>query len=241
MLASADNIRARARQLALDREGRIKGQRFSRREWMRAAAPAAAAFASARPLTAWSEPTLLPGSFGAPTQNQPEQSPARIQFSAQTLPFRLDSDETPKFPHAPATMAGGCAVFDYNKDGRRGLLDKGKTREFGGTGISRRRLRLLTANGISAHLNRKARRGRKELPNGKRTVDQKDVSRQRRRCGRSFLFHEANLGRGARHITGAMARRQRRSALFFLPRADSFFRSSASKSFLGSRRKDAPG
>lgn len=43
---------------------------------------------------------------------------AQIQFSLQTLPFRVESDETPKFPHAPATMAGGVAVFDYNKDGR---------------------------------------------------------------------------------------------------------------------------
>jgi enediyne biosynthesis protein E4 len=50
-----------------------------------------------------------------------EKSPAPtapIQFSLQTLPFRVESDETPKFPHAPATMAGGVAVFDYNNDGR---------------------------------------------------------------------------------------------------------------------------
>ncbi len=43
---------------------------------------------------------------------------AKIKFSLQTLPFRLESDETPNFPHVPATMAGGVAVFDYNKDGR---------------------------------------------------------------------------------------------------------------------------
>jgi hypothetical protein len=30
----------------------------------------------------------------------------------------VESDETLKTPHAPATMAGGVAVFDYNKDGR---------------------------------------------------------------------------------------------------------------------------
>ncbi len=41
-----------------------------------------------------------------------------IQFSLETLPFRVESDETPKFPHAPATMAGGVAVFDFNNDGR---------------------------------------------------------------------------------------------------------------------------
>src|SRR5215469_2584978 len=43
---------------------------------------------------------------------------ARIQFSLQTLPFRLETDETLSAPHVPATMAGGVAVFDYNRDGR---------------------------------------------------------------------------------------------------------------------------
>jgi hypothetical protein len=43
---------------------------------------------------------------------------SNIKFSLQTLLFRLDSDETLKTPHAPATMAGGVAVFDYNRDGR---------------------------------------------------------------------------------------------------------------------------
>ena len=47
---------------------------------------------------------------------------AKIRFSLQTLPFRLDSDETSKTPHAPATMAGGVAVFDYNRDGRPDLF-----------------------------------------------------------------------------------------------------------------------
>jgi enediyne biosynthesis protein E4 len=61
-------------------------------------------------------PVLLPD-LGSSGRKQRQQSRARIQFSLQTLPFRLDSDETLKFPHAPATMAGGCAVFDYNKDG----------------------------------------------------------------------------------------------------------------------------
>ena len=48
----------------------------------------------------------------------PRSGTAPIQFALQTLPFRVESDETPKFPHAPATMAGGVAVFDYNRDGR---------------------------------------------------------------------------------------------------------------------------
>ncbi len=42
----------------------------------------------------------------------------RIKFELQPLPFRLETDETLSSPHAPSTMAGGAAVFDYNKDGR---------------------------------------------------------------------------------------------------------------------------
>jgi hypothetical protein len=42
----------------------------------------------------------------------------QIKFELQSLPFRVETDETLKAPHAPATMAGGVAVFDYNKDGR---------------------------------------------------------------------------------------------------------------------------
>jgi len=45
-------------------------------------------------------------------------APPRIRFSLETLPCRLETDETLATPHAPATMAGGVAVFDYNKDGR---------------------------------------------------------------------------------------------------------------------------
>lgn len=46
------------------------------------------------------------------------ESTSKIRFALQTLPFRVESDETLKTPHAPATMAGGVAVFDYNNDGR---------------------------------------------------------------------------------------------------------------------------
>ena len=35
----------------------------------------------------------------------------------QPIDFKLDSDETPEH-HAPETMAGGVAVFDYNNDGK---------------------------------------------------------------------------------------------------------------------------
>jgi len=40
-----------------------------------------------------------------------------IQFAFQPIDFRLDSNESPKH-HAPETMAGGVAVFDYNNDGK---------------------------------------------------------------------------------------------------------------------------
>jgi enediyne biosynthesis protein E4 len=62
---------------------------------------------------------MFPVSF-IESQSRPTgpASSAKIKFSLQTLPFRVESDETPAFPHAPATMAGGVAVFDYNKDGR---------------------------------------------------------------------------------------------------------------------------
>jgi enediyne biosynthesis protein E4 len=62
---------------------------------------------------------VAPVSFLA-SQNRPSSpsGSAKIKFALQTLPFRVESDETPSFPHAPATMTGGVAVFDYNKDGR---------------------------------------------------------------------------------------------------------------------------
>jgi hypothetical protein len=41
----------------------------------------------------------------------------RIKFVASKIPFHLETDETPT-RHVPATMAGGVAVFDFNKDGR---------------------------------------------------------------------------------------------------------------------------
>jgi hypothetical protein len=42
--------------------------------------------------------------------------PSPIHFVYQPIDFRLDSCETPE-RHAPETMAGGVAVFDYNNDG----------------------------------------------------------------------------------------------------------------------------
>jgi len=46
-----------------------------------------------------------------------QNSQGPIRFVFQPIPFRLENDETP-IRHAPATMAGGVAVFDYNRDGR---------------------------------------------------------------------------------------------------------------------------
>jgi hypothetical protein len=40
-----------------------------------------------------------------------------IQFVYQPIDFKLDSSETPEH-HAPETMAGGVAIFDYNNDGK---------------------------------------------------------------------------------------------------------------------------
>lgn len=42
---------------------------------------------------------------------------APIHFSFRAIPFVLDSNETPQ-KHAPETMAGGVAIFDYDNDGR---------------------------------------------------------------------------------------------------------------------------
>jgi hypothetical protein len=40
-----------------------------------------------------------------------------IHFELRKIPFRLENDETPA-KHAPETMPGGVAIFDYNGDGR---------------------------------------------------------------------------------------------------------------------------
>jgi len=47
----------------------------------------------------------------------PQEARSPIRFALQGIPFRLESDET-LIRHVPATMAGGVAVFDYNRDGR---------------------------------------------------------------------------------------------------------------------------
>jgi hypothetical protein len=48
---------------------------------------------------------------------QPVATDSPIRFAYQPIDFQLDTDETPE-RHAPETMAGGVAVFDYNNDGK---------------------------------------------------------------------------------------------------------------------------
>lgn len=63
-------------------------------------------------LTANAGPQATEAAKPAPTT---AESP--IRFGFQAIDFKLDSDETPQF-HAPETMAGGVAIFDYNNDGK---------------------------------------------------------------------------------------------------------------------------
>ncbi len=60
-----------------------------------------------------------PASAGSPRTGTPSPSTgdAAIRFVYQPVDFKLDSCETPE-RHAPETMAGGVAVFDYNNDGK---------------------------------------------------------------------------------------------------------------------------
>ncbi|MGO9086666.1 MAG: CRTAC1 family protein [Terriglobales bacterium] len=55
---------------------------------------------------------VLPGQHSQTVE--PPKSP--IHFTPRSIPFSLDSCETPQ-RHAPETMAGGVAVFDYDNDG----------------------------------------------------------------------------------------------------------------------------
>jgi hypothetical protein len=54
----------------------------------------------------------------APAQGTPAKTPANspIRFACRSIDFQLDSGETPQ-RHAPETMAGGVAIFDFNNDG----------------------------------------------------------------------------------------------------------------------------
>lgn len=59
-----------------------------------------------------------PGSKAAPEPETVTQDKrGSMRFAFEPIDFRLDSSETPE-RHAPETMAGGVAVFDYNNDGK---------------------------------------------------------------------------------------------------------------------------
>lgn len=51
------------------------------------------------------------------TLAQPEKQVGAIHFHYQSIAFQLETDETAE-RHAPETMAGGVAIFDYNNDGK---------------------------------------------------------------------------------------------------------------------------
>src|ERR1043166_5740418 len=50
-------------------------------------------------------------------QSAPGKDSSPIHFTYQSIDFRLENSETP-LAHAPETMAGGVAIFDYNNDGK---------------------------------------------------------------------------------------------------------------------------
>lgn len=64
-----------------------------------------------RPALHSQSPPKAPTSSAKPTSDSP------IRFAYQPIDFQLETDETPE-RHAPETMAGGVAVFDYNNDGK---------------------------------------------------------------------------------------------------------------------------
>src|SRR5215831_10203875 len=52
-----------------------------------------------------------------PPKNSAASPSSPIHFTFLPIDFKLDSNESPQH-HAPETMAGGVAVFDYNNDGK---------------------------------------------------------------------------------------------------------------------------
>jgi hypothetical protein len=64
------------------------------------------------------QPALHPQSAAkTPTSPAKPADDSPIRFAYQPIDFQLETDETPE-RHAPETMAGGVAVFDYNNDGK---------------------------------------------------------------------------------------------------------------------------
>src|SRR5580765_1176838 len=69
----------------------------------------------------------VPAAFLAPQTKPPAREDSKsvtdsaIHFVFQAIDFKLDSNESPEH-HAPETMEGGVAVFDYNNDGKLDLF-----------------------------------------------------------------------------------------------------------------------
>jgi len=68
----------------------------------------------ARPVPATLAALAVCGSLAGPGRATPPVG--AIRFSHSPSPFVLENSETPR-RHAPETMAGGLAVFDYDRDG----------------------------------------------------------------------------------------------------------------------------
>jgi hypothetical protein len=74
-------------------------------------------------LAGWMPQATVLSQSAAQSSPKPSSSSAQpasdspIHFTFQPIDFKLDSSETPE-RHAPETMAGGVAVFDYNNDGK---------------------------------------------------------------------------------------------------------------------------
>ena len=61
---------------------------------------------------------LLAAQSGTPASDAPKPAgDSLIRFTFQAIDFKLDSNESLEH-HAPETMEGGVAVFDYNNDGK---------------------------------------------------------------------------------------------------------------------------
>jgi len=67
-----------------------------------------------RPVTALCALLLALAAFWCAASSQNKESPIRFLF--RPIDFKLESCETSE-RHAPETMAGGVAIFDYNNDG----------------------------------------------------------------------------------------------------------------------------
>ncbi len=65
----------------------------------------------------WSAPLPVRSQSQAAQTSAAPSGESPIRFAFQPIDFKLDSDESPE-RHAPETMEGGVAVFDYNNDGK---------------------------------------------------------------------------------------------------------------------------